>query len=355
MEKVVVGLSGGIDSSFALYLLKEIGFKVIGVSMKIWDGSDVSSSKKKGGCFGPKEEEEIKDAEKVCRILDVPFYVFDLSKEYKRDVLDYVKKEYTAGRTPNPCVLCNRKIKFGLLLKFVAKSGISFDFFATGHYARIEKIKESYFLKKGIDEKKDQSYFLWKLQKEQIKNILFPLGNWKKEDVKKEAKKLKFPALDKPESQDFFEGDLEFLIPKTKKGPIKDLKGNILGEHKGISHYTIGQRRGLGISFSEPLYVVKIDPKENTIFVGTKKDCFQKKFSVFDLNWVSIDEPKEEIECFVKVRYKHNPAKAKVNVENGKAIVEFEEPQLSITPGQSTVFYDGDVLLGGGIIDFVYE
>ncbi len=354
MKRVLVGLSGGIDSSFALYLLKEQGYEVIGVSMKIWDGSELLTSKKRSGCFGPNEEKEIRDAEKVCKILKVPFYVFDLSKEYKKEVLDYVKKEYKTGRTPNPCVLCNRKIKFGLLLKFAKESGINFDFFATGHYARIEKNGESYFLKKGIDEKKDQSYFLWKIKKEQIKNILFPLGNWKKEEVKKEVKKLKFPVLNKPESQDFFEGDLGFLIPETKKGFIKDLKGNILGEHKGISHYTIGQRRGLGISYKEPLYVVKIDQRENTIFVGTKKDCYQKKFSVKDLNWVSVENSKE-FDCFAKIRYKHIPEKAKVKAKVKEAIVEFEEPQLSITPGQSAVFYDGDILLGGGIIDFVYE
>lgn len=356
MEKAIVGLSGGVDSSVALALLKEEGLEVLGVSMKIWKGGNLNFEKKKGGCYGPQEEEEIKDAEKVCKILKVPFFVFDLSKEYDEEILNYVKKEYGLGRTPNPCVFCNWKIKFDLLPLMALKNGIEFDYFGTGHYARIENDGSKFILKKGVDEKKDQSYFLWKLTKEQISKTLFPLGNFKKEEVKKIAKNLKLPVLDKPESQDFFEGDLNYLIPETKKGFIKDLKGNILGEHKGISFYTIGQRRGMGLSHSEPLYVVKIDAKENVIYVGTKKDLVKKRFSAVNLNWVSIEEPEEKLKCFVKIRYKHLPAEGIVFLKDkSTAIVEFKEPQLSITPGQSAVFYDGDVLLGGGIIEEVYD
>lgn len=355
MEKVIVGLSGGVDSSVALALLLEKGYEVIGVSMKIWAGGKISQ-KKKGGCYGPQEEEELKDAEKVCRNFNVPFFVFDLSKEYNEEILNYVKKEYRQGRTPNPCVFCNWKIKFDLLPLMAERAGIKFDYFATGHYARIEKAGERYVLKKGVDEKKDQSYFLWKLTKKQISRTLFPLGEFRKEEVKKIAKKLKLPLLEKPESQDFFEGDLSYLIPEKEKGIIKDLSGKVLGEHKGISFYTIGQRRGMGLSHSEPLYVVKIDAKENVIYVGTKRDLFKKKFSAADINWVSIEEPEENFECFVKIRYKHNPARAKILIKNIKnAEIEFFEPQMSITPGQSAVFYDGDILLGGGIIEDVYE
>lgn len=356
MKKVIVGLSGGVDSSFALALLKENGYEVIGVSMKIWSGEKILDIKKKGGCYGPSEVEEIKDAENVCKLLNVPFFVFDLSKEYKDEILNYVKEEYKIGRTPNPCVLCNKKIKFDLLLKMAEREGIEFDYFATGHYSRIEKENKRFILKKGVDEKKDQSYFLWKLTKEQISKVLFPLGNFKKEDVRKEAKKMNLPVVEKLESQDFFEGDLGFLIPETEVGYIKNLKGNIIGKHKGISKYTIGQRRGLGISSNEPLYVVKIDPKENTIYVGEKKDLFFKKFLVKNLNWVSIEKPPKNMECDVKIRYKHIPAKAKISIKDlNFAIVEFKVPQLSITPGQSAVFYDREVLLGGAIIDEIYE
>lgn len=355
MKKVIVGISGGVDSSVALALLKEEGFEVTGVSMKIWRGENLNFEKRRGGCFGPSEEEDIKDAERVCKILKVPFFLFDLSKEYDEEILNYVKKEYTKGRTPNPCVFCNWKIKFDLLPLMAKRAGINFDFFATGHYARIEKSGERCILKKGIDEKKDQSYFLWKLTEEQISGTLFPLGNLKKEEVKRIARDLKLPVLEKPESQDFFEGDLNFLIPETKRGLIKDLKGNVLGEHRGISFYTIGQRRGMGLSNKEPLYVIKIDSKENVIYVGTKKDLYKKNFSLKDLNWVSIDKPERDFECFVKIRYKHIPSKAKILIDENKVIVEFFEPQLSITPGQSAVFYDGDVLLGGGIIDKVYD
>ncbi|MEJ5166609.1 MAG: tRNA 2-thiouridine(34) synthase MnmA, partial [Thermoanaerobaculia bacterium] len=271
-------------------------------------------------------------------------------------ILNYVKKEYTSGRTPNPCVFCNWKIKFDLLPLMAQKAGIKFDYFATGHYARIERLGERYVLKKGVDEKKDQSYFLWKLTKEQISRTLFPLGEFRKEEVKKIAKRLKLPLSEKAESQDFFEGDLNFLLPATKKGLIKDLKGNVLGEHRGISLYTIGQRRGMGLSHSEPLYVVKIDPKENVIYAGTKKDLFKKRFSAVDINWVSIQEREKNFECFVKIRYKHTPARAKISIKNIKNVeIEFSEPQMSITPGQSAVFYDGDILLGGGIIEDVYE
>lgn len=354
MKRVIVGLSGGIDSSFALVLLKEKGYEVIGVSMKIWKGDKIEVRKKKGGCFGPNEEEDLKDAEKVCKFLGVPYFVFDLSKEYKEEVLDYVKNEYLSGKTPNPCVFCNSKIKFELIPYFAKKNGIDFDFFATGHYARVEKEGKRYLLKKAIDDKKDQSYFLWKLKKEQISKVLFPLGDWRKVDVKNQVKKMKLPIIEKKESQDFFEGDLNFLLPNSKKGYIKDLEGKIIGEHKGIAFYTIGQRRGLGVSHTSPLYVTRIAPKENTIYVGEKTSLFRKKFLIKDINWVSIERPSEPIDCYVKIRYKHKPAKAKISL-NGKntGLVEFEEEQISITPGQSAVFYEKDILLGGAIIDEV--
>ncbi len=357
MKKVLVGLSGGVDSSISLYLLKEEGFEVLGITMKIWKGEGFKNKKKKSACFGPNEEECVKDAEKVCKILKVPFYILDLSNYFEEEILEYVRNEYDKGRTPNPCVLCNRKIKFEKIPEIAKKEGIEFDFFATGHYARIEMVDGNYILKKAIDLKKDQSYFLWRLTKEQISKTIFPLGNWKKVDVKNLAKKLKLPIYDKPESQDFFEGDLDFfLLKSSKRGFIKNLKGDILGEHKGIQYYTIGQRRGLGISYKKPLYVVRIESKTNTIYVGEKCELLKRKFLGKDANWVSLDKNIKELTCNTKIRYKHEGAEAKVlKLEENKVLVEFEEPQLSITPGQSAVFYDGDILLGGAIIDEVLE
>ncbi len=356
MKKVLVGLSGGVDSSISLYLLKEEGFEVFGVTMKIWRGESLKGKKRKSACFGPNEEECIKDAERVCEILKVPFYILDLSNYFEEEILEYVRNEYDKGRTPNPCVLCNRKIKFEKIPEIAKKEGVVFDYFATGHYARIEKIDGNYILKKALDFKKDQSYFLWRLTKEQISKTIFPLGNWKKVDVKNLAKKLKLPVYDKPESQDFFEGDLDFFLKKVKGGFIKNLKGEVLGKHKGIQYYTIGQRRGLGISYKEPLYVVKIESKTNTIYVGTKVELLRRKFLGKDANWLSLDENIKELTCNTKIRYKHEGAKAKVlKLENNKVLVEFEEPQLSITPGQSAVFYEGDILIGGAIIDEVLE
>ncbi|MCD6407449.1 tRNA 2-thiouridine(34) synthase MnmA, partial [bacterium] len=255
MKKVLVGLSGGVDSSVAALLLKEKGYEVEGVFMKIWDGEETGCGKP--ACYGP-EEKDMEDVKKVAEILKIPLHIIDLRKEYKEIVLDYFKKEYLEGKTPNPCIICNRFLKFEILLEKSYSSGIEFEFFATGHYAIVEydKNRKRYILKKGVDRNKDQSYFLYLLTQKQLSRVIFPLGKHTKEEVREIARKYNFPVSEKEESQDFISGDRFFLFENgTKEGEIVDKDGNVLGKHKGIIYYTIGQRRGLGIAKGKPLYV----------------------------------------------------------------------------------------------------
>ncbi len=322
--------------------------------MKIWEGS-YSDSKRKHGCYGPGELEDIKDAQRVCEILDIPFYEIDLVDEYKKTVLEYFRNEYLKGRTPNPCIRCNQMIKFKALLEKVEFLGIEFDYFATGHYARVEFNHQSnrFILKKGIDEKKDQSYFLFGLTQKQLGKILLPLGAYRKEEVRKIAKEAGLTVSDKEESQDFYGGDYrELLNVRSSSGPIIDRYGRVLGKHKGIWNYTIGQRKGLGIQSEKPLYVIDIDPDRNAIVVGEEKELYREEFFVSELNWISIEKLKEPIEVKVKIRYKSNETDCTViPVSEERALVRFKEPQRAVTPGQASVFYDGDVVVGGGIIE----
>ncbi|MCM8804144.1 MAG: tRNA 2-thiouridine(34) synthase MnmA [Candidatus Omnitrophica bacterium] len=355
--KVIVGLSGGIDSSISAVLLKEKGYDVVGVFMEIFDERDKKFLDFKNACYGP-EEKDIEDIEKICKILNIPFHIIDLKKEYKKIVLQYFKDEYLKGRTPNPCVVCNRFLKFDMLLKKVFSLGINFNYFATGHYARVEydKRRGRYILKKGIDTEKDQSYFLFLLTQEQLSKIIFPLGNYTKEMVRKIAKDYGLPLLDKKESQDFISGDRFFLFEKNRKeGFIVDKNGNILGKHKGIIYYTIGQRRGLGISTGKPLYVVEINGEENKIVVGEENDLYKKGLIVENVNFVSIERLKKEMKVEVKIRYKHSPAKAIIRpIDESRVEVIFEKNQKAPTPGQAAVFYIKDKLIGGGFISSVF-
>ena len=354
-DKVIVGMSGGVDSSVAAALLKEEGYEVIGVTMKIWDGGTIPKEGAHHACYGPGEEEDIKDAQKVAQILGVPFYVFDLKQEYKTFVLDYFSHEYLSGRTPNPCIRCNQQVKFGAMVKKIYDSGIKFDYFATGHYIRVEydKVGHQYLLKKAKDLKKDQSYFLYSLSQEQLGHILFPIGDYTKEEVKKIARNLELGINNKPESQDFITGGYSFLFNKvTRSGPILDQQGKILGRHKGIPFYTIGQRKGLGISSGERLYVTAIDPKRDAIVVGTKKDLLGDKLIASDLNWIDIKIIEKSIKVKAKIRYRHQEAEVEVIPwDKEKIYVKFREPQTAITPGQAIVFYDGDIVVGGGVIE----
>jgi len=354
MKKVLVGLSGGVDSSVAALLLKEKGYEVEGVFMKIWDGEETGCGKP--ACYGP-EEKDMEDVKKVAEILKIPLHIIDLRKEYKEIVLDYFKKEYLEGKTPNPCIICNRFLKFEILLEKSYSSGIEFEFFGTGHYAIVEydKNRKRYVLKKGMDKNKDQSYFLYLLTQKQLSRVIFPLGKHTKEEVREIARKYNFPVSEKEESQDFISGDRFFLFENgTKEGEIVDKNGNVIGKHKGIIYYTIGQRRGLGIAKGKPLYVIGIDAKKNRIIVGEENELFKKEFVVKNVNLISIEKIENCIEAEVKIRYKHTPSPATIYPygENSLKVV-FASPQRAITPGQSAVFYKGDIVIGGGIIEKV--
>ncbi|MFC2025180.1 tRNA 2-thiouridine(34) synthase MnmA [Chloroflexota bacterium] len=354
MAKVVVAMSGGVDSSVAAALLKEKGYQVSGVTMKIWNGGTLPAEGTHRSCYGPGEEEEIEDARKVAQILGIDFHVFDLRQEYKAEILDYFCREYLSGRTPNPCLICNHRIKFGALLRKTQDSGIEFDYFATGHYARVEynKSKHRYILKKARDLNKDQSYFIASLSQEQLGRSLFPIGDYTKEEVRKIASNFGLVIGDKPESQDFIAGGYLSFIETGQPGLILNKQGDILGKHRGIQSYTIGQRKGLGISAKEPLYVTNIDPETNTIRVGSKEEVYQDELIASGLNWIAIEELKRPVKVKARIRYLHKEAEATVTpVNKDKVYVKFKEPQMAIAPGQAVVFYHGDAVVGAGTIE----
>ncbi|HEX9976738.1 MAG TPA: tRNA 2-thiouridine(34) synthase MnmA, partial [Dehalococcoidales bacterium] len=274
--RVVVAMSGGVDSAVAAALLKKQGYQVAAATMKIWAGESSLAKGSHHACYGPGEEEDIEDARRVARVLGIPIHVVDLTREYRAEVLDYFCQEYLSGRTPNPCLRCNRRVKFDALLKKTKESGLDFDYFATGHYARVEysQAANRYQLKKARDLNKDQSYFLAFLTQSQLGRAIFPLGNYTKAEVRRMAADFGLPVANKPESQDFAAGGYSSLLPATPPGPILDRQGNKLGEHRGISYYTIGQRKGLRLSRPEPLYVVDIDLERNAIIVGNQEAVY---------------------------------------------------------------------------------
>lgn len=348
--KILVGLSGGVDSSVAALLLKQQGHDVIGATMKIWGrGGIAAKSGHKNACYGPDEIEDIEEARKIADKIGIPYYVFDCVEQYEKIVLENFKSEYLKGRTPNPCIFCNAYVKFGALPLVARENGIEFDKFATGHYARIENIEDKYLLKRGVMSKKDQSYFLYRLTQEQLKNILLPLGNYTKEEIRRIAKENGLEVADKPDSQDFYDGDYnELLNIEEKVGNIVDTEGRVLGTHKGFWNYTIGQRKGLGVSSAEPLYVLSLNKDKNEVVVGNLDKTFKKSLTAINLNWIADKIPSE---VSVKIRSTQEPQKALLKRQGDKAEVIFEEYQKSIAIGQSVVFYNNDIVLGGGIID----
>jgi tRNA-uridine 2-sulfurtransferase len=356
--KVAVGMSGGVDSSVAAALLKEQGHDVIGISMSIWDDSEkCSGTSKKHSCYGPDEKQDIKETKKVCDSIGIPFYVCDCSKEYKKTVIEYFKNEYMSARTPNPCIVCNYKIKFEALLKNAESSGIKFDKFATGHYAKIEldAITGRYLLKKAQDKNKDQSYFLYRLSQDQLSKVMFPLGDLTKQEVRAYARKKGLHVSEKEESQDFYGGDYrELLDVKDVEGNIVLTSGEVIGRHRGLWNYTPGQRRGMGIAFPEPLYVIRLDAKTNTVVAGTKNEIIFSAFIVNDINWIAFQKPEASFTVQTKVRSSQNYYDSIVEIANDKEVkVTLKDTGAAISPGQSAVFYDGEIVIGGGIIDRV--
>lgn len=357
-KKAIVAMSGGVDSSVAAYLLKKEGFEVIGLSFELWDRRDVG---KLDVCCSV---ETINIAKSVSERLGIEHITVDVRDIFHEHVIENFCSSYINGLTPNPCILCNKYIKFDFLLKKAAELGAGIV--ATGHYARIiseeltvNSSRKRFLLKKGLDPVKDQSYVLYVMTQEELSKTVFPLGDFNKEKTREIARELDFANALRAESQEIcFVGDDHYadfirdyapgvLVP----GPILNVKGKVVGEHKGIAFYTIGQRRGLGVQSLKPLYVIDIDPKMNSITIGDRTDAMETSFKVRELNWVSIESLKEPVMANVKVRSTMKEVPSTIIPDGGDAVeVEFEEPQWAPAPGQSAVFYDGDTVIGGGVI-----
>lgn len=349
-KKVLVAMSGGVDSSVAALLLKENGYAVTGVTMCLGIREDGERTR----CCGV---DAIDDAKHVCNQLQIPHFVFDFAQEMEELVINKFAAEYQRGKTPNPCIDCNRYLKFGLLLG--KAHGLGCDYLATGHYARIEKRTDTWHLMRPKDRIKDQTYFLYPIKTGDLPSILFPLGSLNKEEVRTMAKKAGLHVAHKTESQDICfvtQGDYrQFFLERnisSAEGNIVDMAGNILGRHRGIIFYTIGQRGGLGISSKTPLYVVEIDTRKNQVIVGEKKALQAKGLIAGDINLLTDELP---IEVEAKIRYRKKPARCKISPEGKNLKVIFKETQESITPGQAVVLYAGDEVLGGGVIEEVFR
>ncbi|ACO85000.1 tRNA 2-thiouridine(34) synthase MnmA [Clostridium botulinum] len=353
-KKVLVGMSGGVDSSVAAYLLKEQGYEVIGVTMQIWQ-DDEEFIEKEGGCCSLSA---VADARRVANKIGIPFYVMNFKDAFKRNVIDYFVDEYMEGRTPNPCIACNKFIKFSSFLDKAMAMGI--DYVATGHYAIIEKHNDRYIIKKSEDDKKDQTYALYNLTQFQLERTLMPCGQYKKSKIREIAKEIGLRVHNKKDSEEIcFIPDndhgryIKNRFPnKVREGNFVDKQGNILGTHKGIVYYTIGQRKGLGIAFGKPMYVVDINPFRNEVVLGDLEDLLNTELIAKDTNYIPFDTLKEPMEVEAKIRYSQTPSKAIITpIEDDRVRVNFHEKQRAITKGQSVVFYKDDLLIGGGIIE----
>lgn len=347
----MVGMSGGVDSSVAAALLLEQGYEVIGVTMQIWQDGKKEES---GSCCSLSA---VDDARRVADKLGIPYYVLDFKEIFDDKVIKYFTDEYLRGKTPNPCIACNRYIKFDELLKKALTMGI--DYIATGHYANVVKEGDRYLLKRSVSLSKDQTYPLYNLTQDQLAHILFPLANYEKTEVRKIAAKLGLGVATKPDSQDIcfvsnhdYAGFIEKETGiKMEPGNFIDKQGNILGQHKGLYHYTIGQRKGLGIATGKPVFVSHIDVKKNEITLGDEQDILSDSLTAGDLNFIAIEKLKEPMEVTAKIRYGTKEVAAEIFPDGkDKVKVIFKEPQRAVTAGQSVVFYQNDLILGGGII-----
>ena len=343
-KRVAIALSGGVDSSVAAYLLKEADYDVIGVTMRLWTDKDLTCP----------SAASIRDSKSTCIKLGIPFHLIDLENEFQRCVIDYFCSEYARGRTPNPCIACNRYIKFGCLMDHALSIGA--DYFATGHYARVEHHHKSYHLLKGLDISKDQSYVLYTLGQDRLSRVLFPLGNHTKSQVQDLALQKNLPTAGKPSSQDicFVDSDYGTFLSRylaVSPGEIVDSNGKVLGQHKGLIFYTVGQRQGLGLTTTEPLYVTAVDADKNQIIVGSIEDLYRYRLIADEVSWPSGRPPSEPLMVTVKIRYRSPDVTATLLPSLDSAEVILEEPQPAITPGQAVVFYKDDEVLGGGTID----
>ena len=355
-KKVVVGMSGGVDSSVAALLLKEQGYEVIGVTMQIWQDEEVACQTTNGGCCGLSA---VEDARRVAECLDIPYYVMNFKEEFRKNVMDYFVEEYLRGRTPNPCIACNRYVKWESLLRRSLEIGA--DYIATGHYARIDKLPNGrYCIKNSVTAAKDQTYALYNLTQEQLSHTLMPVGDYEKSRIRQFATDAGLPVASKPESQEICfipDDDYAAFIDKTAKdrvpgpGDFVTKDGVVLGKHKGITHYTIGQRRGLYLPMGKRVFVTKICPETNQVVIGDNADVFTDCVICDNMNYMGLKKLDAPMRVLAKIRYNH-PGEYGIieRLEDGKIKCTFEKPVRASTPGQAMVFYDGDYVMGGGTI-----
>ncbi len=367
MGKALIAMSGGVDSSVAAFLTKEKGFDIAGVTLKMF-GNELIGAVGESTCCSTSD---VEDAESVCRRLGVPFYVFNFADKFEKEVVQRFVRAYEEGRTPNPCIDCNRYLKFGALIQRMEELG--YDYIVTGHYARVEKVPDEghylcagievepgrYLLKKALDPKKDQSYVLYSLTQEQLSHVMFPLGGMDKTETRRIAEEQGFINARKHDSQDICfvpDGDYTGFIGRyTGKeyphGDFVDEEGNVLGEHKGLIRYTIGQRKGLGLALPAPLYVCSKDMEKNQVVLAPNERLFKRTLEAADFNWIAFDEPEKPFRAAVRARYSQKEAPAVITpLGSGMVRVDFDEPVRAITSGQAAVVYDGDIVIGGGTI-----